>query len=80
MLQFLIEAMILSLLGCVTGILGSAITIRLINLLGNMSCSLSIPVVIAAVIFSSLIGIVFGIYPANKAAKRKPIEALRYVA
>lgn len=80
MLQFLIEAMILSLLGCLIGILGSAIAIRLINLIGDMSCSLSIPVVIAAVAFSSLIGIIFGIYPANKAAKRKPIEALRYVA
>jgi putative ABC transport system permease protein len=44
----------------------------------DMTFSLSMGVVWIAVGFSALIGVVFGIYPANKAAKKKPIDALRY--
>lgn len=80
MLQFLIEALMLSLLGCMIGILMSAVTLACVGIVsdGEMSYQLSTKVVWVAVIFSTFIGVAFGIYPANKAAKKKPIEALRY--
>lgn len=81
MLQFLIEALMISLIGCLLGILFSWLALRAISVAAGdmMNCSLSAGVVWIAVIFSTLIGVVFGIYPANKAAKKKPIDALRYM-
>ncbi len=78
MLQFLIEALMLSLIGCAIGIGLSWIIIQIIAILNNTTYALSMGVVWASVAFSVLIGVAFGIYPANKAAKKKPIEALRY--
>lgn len=80
MLQFLIEALMISLMGCAIGILFSWITLQVISVIGgdSMTFSLSPGVVWIAVAFSVMIGVVFGIYPANKAAKKKPIDALRY--
>ena len=80
MLQFLIEALMISLMGCAIGILLSWITLQVISVIGkdSMTFALSPGVVWIAVVFSILIGVVFGIYPANKAAKKKPIDALRY--
>lgn len=80
MLQFLIEALMISLMGCAIGILFSWIILQVISIIGgdSMSFTLSPGVVWIAVMFSILIGVVFGIYPANKAAKKKPIDALRY--
>ena len=80
MLQFLIEALMISLMGCAIGILLSWITLQVISVIGkdSMAFALSPGVVWIAVVFSILIGVVFGIYPANKAAKKKPIVALRY--
>lgn len=80
MLQFLIEALMLSLMGCLIGIVLSAVSLQIASVAGGgeTTYQLSTKVVWVAVIFSTLIGVVFGIYPANKAAKKKPIEALRY--
>lgn len=80
MLQFLIEALMISLMGCAIGILLSWITLQVISVIGkdSMTFALSPGVVWIAVAFSILIGVVFGIYPANKAAKKKPFDALRY--
>ncbi len=80
MLQFLIEALMLSLLGCLIGIVLSEVMLLVIGMAsgGEVSYQLSGSVVWIAVFFSTLTGIGFGIYPANKAAKKKPIEALRY--
>ena len=78
LLQFLIEAMTLSLIGCMIGLVLSWLGLQVINIIGNVSFSISIPVAIVAVVFSSGVGILFGLYPARKAAAMKPIDALRY--
>lgn len=80
MLQFLMEAMIVSLAGCMVGILSSWITLKVIgNVMESaLSVSMNGRVALLSVAFSGLIGIVFGLYPANKAANKKPIDALRY--
>lgn len=81
MLQFLIEALMISLMGCVLGICFSWITLRIISAVGDGETvyTLSMGVVWISAAFSVLIGIIFGIYPANKAACKKPIDALRYI-
>lgn len=80
MMQFLIEALMLSLIGCGLGILFSWITIQIISNVGDadVTYQMSMNVVWIAVAFSIFIGVVFGIYPANKAARKKPVDALRY--
>ena len=79
--QFLIEAVVLCMMGCVIGIFFSWIVLKAIMIVVadlNMSFEMNGWVVLIAVIFCFLIGLVFGLYPANKAAKMKPIDALHY--
>ena len=80
MLQFLIEALMLSLLGCALGILLSLLTLQIIGAAGGQDTAyaLSPGVVWISIAFSIAIGVSFGLYPANKAARKKPIDALRY--
>lgn len=80
MLQFLMESVIVSMAGCFAGIGFSWILLKIIGkfMNGNMTFTMNVQVVWIAVAFSEFIGIVFGLYPANKAARKKPIEALRY--
>lgn len=81
MLQFLIEALMISLMGCAVGIFLSWVALQIISGVGgeDMNYSLRLGVEWISIAFSMGIGIIFGIYPANKAAKKQPIEALRYV-
>ncbi len=76
--QFLIEAMILTALGGIIGIVLGYVGGFALGGFIKVKAIVSIPTVIATVLASSAIGIVFGVYPAGKAAKLDPIEALRY--
>jgi len=80
MLQFLIEALTICLIGCLIGVAASWIVLQVATaLFGHlMSFHLSPGVVILSIVFSIFIGLIFGLSPANQAARKKPIEALRY--
>jgi putative ABC transport system permease protein len=83
-LQFLLEALLLTLFGGLAGVLAGGLCSLIAGLLVRVFTSLdwviSFPLegVILSFGFSALIGIGFGIYPANLAAKKSPMEALRY--
>ena len=79
--QFLMEAVVLCMLGCALGIFLSWAILQTVSTVVsslNMTFSLDGGVVLIAVVFCFMIGVVFGLYPANKAAKMKPIDALHY--
>ena len=76
-MQFLTEAAVLTSLG---GLIGVGTGVGLAELISNMMeipVAISVPAILIAVVFSMLIGVVFGILPAVKAANLNPIEALR---
>ena len=76
--QFLIESLVVNLMG---GLLGLVISVGAVQALAPvLEMTLTIPVNVAwmAIAFSVFIGVVFGMYPANKASKLRPIEALHY--
>ena len=79
--QFLMEAVVLCMLGCCLGIFLSWAILQTVSTVVaslDMTFSLDGGVVLIAVVFCFIIGVVFGLYPANKAAKMKPIDALHY--
>ena len=78
MLQFLVEALTISLIGCVIGIIFSWIILLIVNVVGGVSFCLNTTVVGVSIIFSLAIGMIFGMYTANKAATMLPIDALRF--
>lgn len=84
MLQFLSESAIITmiggLIGIISGIAGAFLVAKIVAVVNPMFAftpSVSIPTVLFTTLFSSVIGLFFGIYPAKKAAKLSPIEALR---
>jgi len=76
--QFLIESVVLSLMGGVIGILlGIVVSLAIPKMLGWPTL-ISTMAIIGSAVFSAMVGIFFGYYPARKAAALDPIEALRY--
>ncbi len=78
LLQFLVEANILTLTGGIIGVALGFILAKIIALLTPLKASVALWSVILGVGFSMIVGIFFGLYPANKASKLDPVEALRY--
>ncbi|MDO5546555.1 MAG: ABC transporter permease [Eubacteriales bacterium] len=79
--QFLMEAVVLCMMGCGLGIFLSWAILQIVSTVtvsAGITFTLNMGVVGLAVVFCFLIGVVFGLYPANKAAKMKPIDALHY--
>ncbi|MDF2594823.1 MAG: FtsX-like permease family protein [Clostridia bacterium] len=76
--QFLIEALILTVIGGIIGMLIGYLGGILIASIVNVAAKITLGMVIFSVGTSSIIGLVFGVYPAYKAAKLDPIEALRF--
>jgi ABC-type antimicrobial peptide transport system permease subunit len=76
--QFLVEAVVLCLLGGALGILFGRGASLLVRVLLQWPTEPSLPAVVAAVLVSATVGLVFGYYPAWKASRLDPIEALRY--
>lgn len=76
--QFLMEAIILSLIGGISGIILGFFTSQVIGKYVKIEPYISLKAVLMTVLISSLVGIIFGVYPANKASKLNPIDALRY--
>ena len=77
LLQFLVESAAIGVFGGLSGIiLGAGISI-LVSLVAGWTVSISIPAVFGSFVFSSLVGMVFGLWPARRAAALNPIEALK---
>jgi putative ABC transport system permease protein len=76
--QFLIEAMALSLVGGLLGIVFGILGARLTTVVAGWPTIITPESVVVAFLFSVAVGLFFGLYPANKASRLNPIEALRY--
>ncbi|WP_081954465.1 ABC transporter permease [Neobacillus niacini] len=78
LLQFLIESMVLSSFGGIIGVGIGVISAQIYTLATGTAIAYSVPVMLLSFVFSLLVGVVFGVFPANKASKLHPIQALRY--
>src|SRR5574341_527370 len=76
--QFLTEATVLSSIGGLVGIILGIVLSKLVSSFGGWPSLLSPPAIAIAFLFSNMVGIFFGYYPARKASRLNPIEALRY--
>lgn len=76
--QFLMESVVMTVIGGIIGIILGITGAFAISLLANIPFVVSVPAILIAVGVSTLVGIVFGLYPARRAARLSPIDALRY--
>ncbi|MCD8232485.1 MAG: ABC transporter permease [Clostridiales bacterium] len=79
--QFLIEAVVICMIGCSIGIFLSWLILELVSIVTasmGLTFGMNASVVVVSIVFCFIIGVVFGLYPANKAAKIKPIDSLHY--
>jgi len=77
-MQFLLESLVVSAVGGLLGILLGALATLLLAVAAGWTTTITLASVLLAFIFSAGIGVVFGLYPARKAARLNPIDALRY--
>lgn len=77
LLQFLTESAVLTSMGGIIGVVSGIIMAQLISGMMQIPVSISIPAILVAVVFSTLIGVIFGMLPAVQASNLNPIEALR---
>ena len=76
-IQFLTEAAVLTSIGGIIGVIIGILLAQLISITNGIPVAISVPAILVSVGFSSIIGVVFGMLPAVKAANLNPIEALR---
>lgn len=78
LVQFLAEAIILSMAGGMLGVVFGIAGARATTLIAGWPTIISIQAILVAFLFSVAVGLIFGMYPANKASRLNPIDALRY--
>lgn len=78
LLQFLIEAIVLSALGGIIGVGLGLLATKIYTLATGSVAAYSLSVILASFLFSLAVGVIFGVFPANKASKLNPIQALRF--
>jgi putative ABC transport system permease protein len=76
--QFLLESIVMAMMGGFVGIIFGIVGAFLISISFGIPFVLSVPWILLAVGMSSLVGVIFGLYPAKRASKLSPIDALRY--